>query len=336
MNEDKKYHIALSFAGEDRQYVRQVASGLTKRGVQVFYDEYEQASLWGKNLYEHLNDVYEKRARFTVIFISSHYAKKLWTSHERQSAQARAFNESQEYILPARFDDTKVPGMLGTTGYIDLRSTDSQELVSLICEKLTASGVELPDPSSAAVKTIRAFARGEKELFRSLDHPKAKDIDLSIEYPRSWRASEAVRPNVVSKIFSEEGLGFEAAMILVKNLSIEETEVTEIDIAEAFSPEALTVSIPEGAVYIDGERTEVDGLPGAVSRYLIIKERVGLKLRMITLQYIFYFEHKFIFIQFSVAGPATQSEHLLLERYDSFQPLFIMMANSIVLHNRWK
>ena len=71
-------------------------------GVSVFYDEYEKADLWGKNLYDHLSDVYRKRARFCLMLLSKHYAAKQWTNHERQAAQARAFSENQEYILPGK------------------------------------------------------------------------------------------------------------------------------------------------------------------------------------------------------------------------------------------
>jgi hypothetical protein len=46
------YDIALSFAGEDRPYVQQVADELTRQGVRVFYDEFEQDKLWGTNLYQ--------------------------------------------------------------------------------------------------------------------------------------------------------------------------------------------------------------------------------------------------------------------------------------------
>src|SRR3990172_2182383 len=104
-----EYQVALSFAGEDRQYVECVAGVLREGGIDVFYDAYEQASLWGKDLYAHFDDVYRKRARFCVIFISAHYAAKVWTSHERRSAQARALVERQEYVLPVRFDDTDLP-----------------------------------------------------------------------------------------------------------------------------------------------------------------------------------------------------------------------------------
>lgn len=136
LKNDRIYDVALSFAGEDREFVDQVAELLKARGVKVFYDLYEESDLWGKNLYTRLQDVYQNQATYTVIFISQHYAKKAWTNHERESAQARAFKESTEYILPARFDDTEIPGVLMTTGYVDLRKKTPKELVDLIEKKL--------------------------------------------------------------------------------------------------------------------------------------------------------------------------------------------------------
>src|SRR5438128_7586050 len=97
------YDVSLSFAGGNRVYVRKVADALRDKGVRVFFDEYEEAALWGRDLYTHLNDVYENSARFCVLFASKQYATKVWTNHERQSAQARAIQEHSEYILPARF-----------------------------------------------------------------------------------------------------------------------------------------------------------------------------------------------------------------------------------------
>jgi hypothetical protein len=82
--------------------VEEVARALTAAGVKVFYDKLEEADLWGKNLYTHLSDVYSKRARFTVMLISRWYAQKQWTNFETEAAQAKAFGESREYILPAR------------------------------------------------------------------------------------------------------------------------------------------------------------------------------------------------------------------------------------------
>jgi hypothetical protein len=58
-----EYDVCLSFAGEDRAYVEQVAEALAARGVRVFYDVYERVDLWGKDLYVHLADVYPSADR---------------------------------------------------------------------------------------------------------------------------------------------------------------------------------------------------------------------------------------------------------------------------------
>lgn len=135
-NVEYKYDVALSFAGEDRSYVEKVAEILKESNIRVFYDKFEESNLWGKNLYTYLDDIYGKQALYTVIFCSQHYAKKLWPNHERESAQERAFKDNHEYILPARFDQTDIPGIRTTTGYINLDSKTPLELCYLISEKL--------------------------------------------------------------------------------------------------------------------------------------------------------------------------------------------------------
>lgn len=144
MNLTKEFDIALSFAGEDRLYVDQVANLLRNSGVKVFYDLFEEVNLWGKNLYEYLTDVYMNKAECTIMFISEHYAKKLWTTHERRAMQSRAFQESQEYILPARFDETPIPGILPTISYISLSNRTPEEFADMICQKLVLSGHTIP------------------------------------------------------------------------------------------------------------------------------------------------------------------------------------------------
>lgn len=168
-----KYHVALSFAGEDRPYVEKVATALRAEGVDVFYDMFEEADLWGKDLYAHLSDVYQNLALFTVMFVSQAYESKLWTTHERKSAQARAFSDSKEYILPAKFDDAiEVPGLLKTTGYVSLKKKSPEQLATLIVQKLKKSGVVL------------------SEDFAYADSAKA-DIDFPL--PKGRKISDIIR-----------------------------------------------------------------------------------------------------------------------------------------------
>lgn len=114
-----KYDVALSFAGEQRPYVQAVARACKRRGLRVFYDDYEKASLWGKDLYEHLHWVYSESARYCVLFASDDYANKVWTNHERRSAQERALVAHVEYILPVVFNAVEIPGLRKTVAYLD-------------------------------------------------------------------------------------------------------------------------------------------------------------------------------------------------------------------------
>lgn len=133
---DFEYDVGLSFAGEGREYVSQVADQPKSCGIRVFFDDYERERLWGKDLYAYLSEIYQHMCRFCVIFVSKDYAAKVWPTRELQSAQARALEEKQEYILPARFDDTRIPGLLDTVHYIDLRQTSPVDLSDLIVKKL--------------------------------------------------------------------------------------------------------------------------------------------------------------------------------------------------------
>jgi hypothetical protein len=135
-NDALEYDIALSYAGEDRRTARELAEAVRDRGLRVFYDEYEVASLWGRDLYAHLSNVYKNKARFCVVLVSSHYRDKLWTRHELKAAQARAFSESSEYILPVRLDDTEIDGILPTTGYVSVKDHSMVAIAALLVAKV--------------------------------------------------------------------------------------------------------------------------------------------------------------------------------------------------------
>jgi hypothetical protein len=132
----RSYDLVFSFAGEDRKYVEQVAKYLRSKDVKLFYDRFEEVSLWGKDLAEHFDSVYRRSGKYCIIFISKYYAEKMWTRHERRAALARALREREEYILPARFDATELPGILPTVGYISLSDKSPIDFGKLILEKL--------------------------------------------------------------------------------------------------------------------------------------------------------------------------------------------------------
>lgn len=130
------YDVALSFAGEDRVYVERIANLLLEQGIKVFYDKFETANLWGKDLYQYLSDIYRTKAEFCVIFISKYYKEKNWTRHELRNAQNRAFIDNKEYILPIFIDDVELDGLNSTIGYIRSNEFMDFEIANLIVTKL--------------------------------------------------------------------------------------------------------------------------------------------------------------------------------------------------------
>ncbi len=173
------YDVALSFAGEDRTYVREIAKRLRAKKLKVFYDEFEEANLLGKDLYQYLHYIYKECALFCVVFVSKNYIKKAWTRVELRAAQNRAFLNSNEYILPLMLEvGVKLPGLSDTIGYIGTYDHTATQIVKIICEKVNASkpakGEELRikectynvvfETFDFIVTRYSCFGRGSKEI----------------------------------------------------------------------------------------------------------------------------------------------------------------------------
>ncbi len=131
-----EFDVAISYAIEDSDHAQALIKILRQRRVKVFDDKYVQAELWGKNLYDHLTDVYQYKAHYCVMFLSKNYAAHVWTNLERQAAQARAYQERREYILPVRLDDTAIPGILPTVSYLSIPPEQADTIASAVMQKL--------------------------------------------------------------------------------------------------------------------------------------------------------------------------------------------------------
>lgn len=132
-----KYDVAISFAGKNRDIAKKLANQLQKYHLEVFYDENEQADLIGKNLYQHLKEIYLEKCLYCIVLVSEHYLQRKWPSKvELPATQERDFVSDEEYILPLLLDDTKIPGIERTTGNIDLRKMSIEEASELIVHKV--------------------------------------------------------------------------------------------------------------------------------------------------------------------------------------------------------
>ena len=183
--EAQEYDVALSFAGEDREKALELSRALKIRNLRVFYDGDHQGAMLGKDLYTHLITIYNQRALFTVMLVSRHYASKLWTNHERKAMQARAFRENEEYVLPVRLDDTAVPGLLETTGYVSWPPLGSDQIADLIAGKVTE---RLGKPRVLSRSGIDVFSRsrGIQRMFDRVNPSPMCLVDHDYEVALRW------------------------------------------------------------------------------------------------------------------------------------------------------
>jgi hypothetical protein len=140
----RRWDVAFSFAGGQREYVGQVAAALKAQGVRCFYDADEQVRLWGTHLAEELPRIYARESAAVVVFISADYAAGAWTRLERRAAFSRAVAEAGVFVLPARFDDSELPGLISDVVTVDLRRYTPEQFANLIAAKLA----DLPDTSA--------------------------------------------------------------------------------------------------------------------------------------------------------------------------------------------
>lgn len=132
-----KFDIALSFAGTNRAEAEQLANIVREAGFTVFYDQFYPEELWGKDLFVLFDEIYRKRSRYCVMFVSEDYIARDWTNHERRSAQARALQaKGAEYILPIKVDEAELPGMTPTIGYLPLADLGIEKIAQLLLKKL--------------------------------------------------------------------------------------------------------------------------------------------------------------------------------------------------------
>lgn len=139
-----EFDVAVSFAGEDRGLVEAVVTQLQRSGVRVFYDDDQAAAMWGEDLIEYFDQIYRLKSRYAILFVSRHYAAKMWTRHERRSALARGLEQSEPYVLPIRLDDTVLDGLRPTVGYLDARHAGLVDIVEAVSAKLSGTLVIRP------------------------------------------------------------------------------------------------------------------------------------------------------------------------------------------------
>ena len=131
----QKFRVALSFPGEKRVLVEEVANHLSTRLSPVFYDRFFEAELAQPNLDVILQRVYHDNAELIVVFICAGYDQKEWCGLEWRAMRDLIKKKRGADIMLLRFDDTEIDGLYTIDGYIDISNRSAIDIANLICRR---------------------------------------------------------------------------------------------------------------------------------------------------------------------------------------------------------
>lgn len=213
--------------------------------------------------------------------------------------------------------------------------TKSKEWVNSILTRNNTSTQSSGSTYGSTADPAREFLDGNRTTFNTQNHAKAKGVHFTIAYPSSWAAKEGTRPNIVQKFVSEGGRGQEMALIITKALPLPAgTGFTEADLKEFFTPTEMKEMLPAGAKFINAKQTRIEGLPAGILEFSMRQERAGLAINLQVISYIFIHRSTMVQFQCTVSGLAA-SQGDISRRMATFKPLFTLMANSIVIPDKW-
>lgn len=134
----KRFRIAFSFAGEKRDFVKQVADLLAKRfgRDRILYDKYHEAEFARNDLGIYLPNLYNRECDLVVVVVCPDYDEKEWTGLEWLAIHDLLQQRKRDEVVLSRFDHARVNGLFRGAGFIELDHKTPDEFVTLILERL--------------------------------------------------------------------------------------------------------------------------------------------------------------------------------------------------------
>lgn len=172
------------------------------------------------------------------------------------------------------------------------------------------------------------FRERRTPTFNSAGHPKANGLEISLRYPGSWRAAEGARPHIVQNFIAPDAPA--TCNLLVREAG---PQMNEEQLRASVQPGQAAANAPPNAERVTSQATTIDGLPAAQLIFEVTVDRAGQAIRARTI--IFATAYRTSLIQLTcLAAGADQPQ--MAARFDAYLPVFRLVANTLVVHDRWR
>ena len=134
----QRFKIALSFPGEHRSFVEQVASKLAHEvgRYQVLYDRYYEAEFARPDLDTYLQRLYHDESELIAVFLCADYERKEWCGLEWRAVRDLIKKRKASTVMPLRFDNTEIPGLFSIDGYVWIDKRTPEQIADLILQRM--------------------------------------------------------------------------------------------------------------------------------------------------------------------------------------------------------
>jgi len=176
---------------------------------------------------------------------------------------------------------------------------------------------------------LAEFRQRQTATFNSAGHAKSNGLEISLRYPRSWRAGEGARPHIVQNFLAPPGVPANCNLLILAS----GPGLTEAQVRASVEPRRAAEQLPANAENVRSQATTIDGLPAAELIFDTTVNRAGLTMRARLVIYITSFRTNLVQLT-CLAGGANPSE--MAARFGAYQPVFRLIASSLVVHNRWR
>ena len=153
---ERRFRVALSFSGEKREYVAQVADVLARHFSkdEILYDKFHEAEFARRDLGIYLPDLYHHAADLIVLVLSSGYRGRDWCEMEWAAIHSLLKKRRDDEVMLCRFEQATVPGLYETAGYVQLDEKTPEEAAALIVERFNANRSENSPRTKAVTKRV--------------------------------------------------------------------------------------------------------------------------------------------------------------------------------------
>lgn len=182
---------------------------------------------------------------------------------------------------------------------------------------------------------VRLFVAGEKLSFDTTGHEKAKGVRAKLFFPKTWKASEGTRPNIIQKISSEDKMA--TVMLQTSPLPVElQRELTAAEKKEIIAEDVLKSFVGTGEKFISYKLTALDGEPCGMMTTTGIGERAGLRFVTFGTTYVIFVKGMLFMIRTFFGGPSDEKPEVLEARYRTVEPVMRLIASSCIFPEKWE